>query len=152
MATAALLTEATRSAILARAGAPASLLVERGHVARFAKAIGDPNPLYRDEQTAQDGPYGGIVAPPTFLRAVETGIPDPPELASLHGILDGGSEWEYHEPVRVGDTITAVTRITSVRERAIDVGPAVFLVGETTYTSQSGRTVARQRFTFIRYG
>ncbi len=151
MADSPLLTEEIRRAILARAGAPAALVVERGHIARFAEAIGDTNPLYHDEQAAREGPHGGIVAPPTFLRALDIGIPDPPELASLHRTLDGGSEWDYHEPVRIGDTITAVIRFTSVRERAIDVGPAVFLVGEIIYTNQSERTVARQRFTLIRY-
>jgi acyl dehydratase len=151
MATGAILTEETRRAILDRKDQAATLLVERGHVARFAEAIGDPNPLFHDQQAASGSRYGGLIAPPTFLRAVETRTPSPPELASLTSVLDGGSEWEYHEPVRVGDTITAVTRITSVRERVISVGPAVFLAGETLYSNQSGRAVARQRFTFIRY-
>ena len=151
MTTESVITKQMRDAIGVDSAA-ATYAVEAGAVRRFAEAIGDPNPLYRDERAAREGPHGGIIAPPTFLRAVDTGIPDPQELASLHRILDGGSEWDYHEPVRVDDTITALTRITSVRERAIDVGQAVFLVGETTYTNQSGRTVARQRFTFIRYG
>ena len=154
-----LLSDEARQRILGREIAPASLLVEMGHIARFAEAIGDPNPRYRDDAS------GGIVAPPTFLRAVgtdhvvtelgdhraRTGMPDPPELASLANVLDASSDWEYAEPVRVGDTITATARITNVSQRTIRVGPAVFLSGVTTYTNQRGATVATQRFTFIRY-
>ena len=40
--------------------------VERGAIKRFAEAVGDPNPLYFDEEYAKGTRYGGIVAPPGF--------------------------------------------------------------------------------------
>lgn len=32
----------------------------------FARAIGDLNPLYVDEEAAKRSEFGGIIAPPTF--------------------------------------------------------------------------------------
>ena len=147
-----LLTKETRTAMVNRELPPVQFEVEKSHIARFAASIGDHNPLWADSKEAHEGPNGGIVAPPTFLRAVPMGIPDPPELAHLNKILDAASDWEYFEQVRPGDSITAQIRITGVTERTLSLGPAVFLILETTYSNQNGSPVAKQKSTFIRYG
>ena len=38
-------------------------------ILRFAEGIGDDNPLWTDEEYAADGPFGGIIAPPSFIFA-----------------------------------------------------------------------------------
>ena len=43
--------------------------VEASHIMMFARAIGDPNPAYRDAESPQAEAAGGIVAPPTFAMA-----------------------------------------------------------------------------------
>lgn len=146
-----LLTEELRQQILGREAPPATLEVEKGHIRRFAEAIGDPNPLYTDEVQARRSRYGGIIAPPTFLRAVRFDVIEIPELAHLKRLLDAGSEWEFFEPVRPGDRITAYTRVADVRERQLRVGRAVFITIETRYVNQFGQVVAIQRGTAIRY-
>ena len=146
-----LLTDAEKAALMGRESAPETLLVEQGAIRRFAEAIGDPNPLWADEAQALRSRYGGIVAPPTFLRSVPMGTVPLPELDSLARPLDAGSEWQYQEPVRPSDTITAITRVANVSQRTLSIGPAVFIVTETTYTNQLGRVVATQRSTLIRY-
>ncbi|MCS7207468.1 MAG: MaoC family dehydratase N-terminal domain-containing protein [Dehalococcoidia bacterium] len=149
MAQAPLLTEEQRRSLIGKESRPVSTLVEKGHIRRFAEAIGDPNPLFTDEAAARRTRYGGIIAPPTFLRAVRT------EMVALDlpgsRLLDAGSEWEYFEPVRPGDVITAVARVVDVRERPLRVGQALFVVQEITYTNQFGQKVATQRSTLIRY-
>jgi acyl dehydratase len=145
------LTDALKQAILARQTEPVTLAVERGAIRRFAEAIGDPNPLWTDEAQARRTRYGGVVAPPTFLRSAARPILPVPELDSLTRVLDGGSEWRYYEPVRPGDIITSVTRVVNLSQRNLSIGPAVFLVAETTYTNQSQQVVATQRSTLIRY-
>ena len=122
-----------------------TLDVEKGAIRRFAEAIGDPNPLWND-----DAASGGVIAPPTFLRSATPGL-DFPFPTAPQRLLDGGSEWEYFEPVRAGDAITCVTRLADVRERVGRLGPMLFLVRETTYTNQLGQVVAAQRSTQIRY-
>lgn len=126
------------------------LEVEKGAIRRFAEAIGDPNPLWSDEVRARKTRYGGIVATPTFLR-LATSYADFPFKTPVDRRLDGGSDWEYFEPVRSGDTITGVTRLVDAREREGRLGKMLILVRETTYTNQYGEMVAKQRATGIRY-
>ena len=128
-----------RRALMERDIPPAVMPVERGHVRRFAEAIGDDSERWTDS------------APPTFLRAMLSELPSAPELEAFPQMLDGGSDWEYGAPVTVGDTITGVTRFASVNQRNIGVGPAVFLQIETRYTNQQDEWVATQKNTLIRY-
>ena len=44
----------------------------------FARAIGDFNPVYRDEDQARNSEVAGIIAPPTFVQASAHYDPDYP--------------------------------------------------------------------------
>ena len=89
---------------------------------------------------------GGFVG--TYLRAEH-----PEQLRDLpfNRLLDGGSEWEYFQPVRPGDRITAVTLIVDVFDRAGRSGQMLFVITETRYTNQFGELVATQKSTSIKY-
>ena len=143
--------EQLRQHLVGRELPPTTLEVERGHLLRFAEAIGDPNPLWNDEVKARRTRYGGLVAPPTFLRACRLERSD--ALASLPGrrALDAGSEWEYFEPIRPGDRITAQPKIVDVYQRQGSIGTMTFVITLTTYTNQFGQVVATQKSTSIRY-
>ena len=126
--------------------------IEAGAIRKFAEAIGDPNPLYRDEAAARHSRYGGIIAPPTFLRSVAIERLEVPTDPPLERTLDGGSEWEYFEPVRPGDKITTVTRLVDLTERTSKaIGQMLIVTCETTYTNQLDQVAAKQRTAFIRY-
>ena len=125
--------------------------VEKGAIARFAEAIEDSNPLWTDEVAARQSRYGGVIATPTFLRNLRTERPELPFEAQYQRVLDGGSEWEYFEPVRAGDRITAVNRVTDLSERSGRMGPMIFMTTVTTYTNQLDQVVATQKSTLIRY-
>jgi hydroxyacyl-ACP dehydratase HTD2-like protein with hotdog domain len=66
-------------------------------------------------------------------------------------VLDGGSEWEYFQPVRTGDRITAVGRISDIRERAGRLGLMILVTTVLTYRNQFDEVVATQTNTLIRY-
>jgi len=121
------------------AGPPRSATVEAGHLERFAEAIGDPNPRWLAE------------APPTFLVAL---VPASVHLAEAEeygkGWLNGGNRFEYLEPVRVGDRITATGKLADVYEKSGSSGSLLFIIFETEYVNQHGRPVARLRGTAIR--
>jgi acyl dehydratase len=130
---------------------PRTYEVERGAIRRFAEAIGDPNPLYNSEVEARKTRFGGMVAPPTFYRSMMAAFPELKiDMAGNRG-LDGGSDWEYFEPIRTGDRITVQTKIADVRESEGRLGPMVFTTIETSYTNQFGQLCALQRATGIRY-
>ena len=50
--------------------------VEAGHILMFARAVGDPNPVYADADYAAGSEAGGIIAPPSFAQASAQFDPD----------------------------------------------------------------------------
>ena len=50
--------------------------IEASHIMMFARAVGDPNPIYSDDEYAKGTEPGGIVAPPTFIQAGAQFDPD----------------------------------------------------------------------------
>ncbi len=144
------ITQAVRDAI----GAESESFVneiERGAIIRFAEAIGDDNPIYRDELLARKSRYGGTVAPPTFLRSLRTEPLKVEAELPFKRRLDGGSEWEYFESVRPGDRITVTVQLADAYERMGRQGTMLFLVREIKYVNQLGQLVAIQRSTLIHY-
>jgi hypothetical protein len=120
-------------------GPPAHFAVEAGHLKRFAEAIGDANPRWLSE------------APPTFLVALAPPTAHLPEAEEYgQGWLNGGNRFEYIEPVRVGDRITATGQVVDVYEKTGSSGSLLFIIFENEYVNQDGRTVARLRGTAIR--
>jgi len=52
--------------------------VEASHILMFARAVGDPNPVYADADAAAASEAGGVIAPPTFAQASAQFDPDYP--------------------------------------------------------------------------
>jgi len=125
--------------------------VERGAIIKFAQAIGDESPIYNDEEAARETRYGGIVAPPTFLRSMRVGSNKVTVQSPYPANLDGGSEWEYFEPIRPGDLITVTQYLADVHERHGRLGNMLIMVRETKYVNQFGNVAALQRSTGISY-
>ncbi|MFE5708390.1 MaoC family dehydratase N-terminal domain-containing protein [Rhodococcus koreensis] len=72
-------------------------------ILRFTEGIGDDNPLWIDEEYAANGPFGEIVAPPSFIFACLAGIQVGwPGLGGFHA----ETTIDFHAPIRVGDKIT----------------------------------------------
>ena len=145
------LTEEMRQQAIGLESPPVTIEVEKGAIIKFAQAIGDDNPLWNDEVAARKSRHGGLIAPPTFLRSAGTVRPQLPFELPFHRLLDGGSDWEYFEPVRPGDRITSVARITDIRERSGRLGAMVIMTSVVIYRNQFGQVVATQTSTSIRY-
>ena len=47
--------------------------VEKGAIVKFAQAIEDGNPVFNNENIARQTRFGGLIAPPTFLRSMKVG-------------------------------------------------------------------------------
>jgi N-terminal half of MaoC dehydratase len=52
--------------------------VEEGSIMMFARAIGDPNPIYSDHEYAARTRFGAVLAPPTYVQASAQFDPDYP--------------------------------------------------------------------------
>ena len=144
-------------------GDPVSAVISRREAQRYARAVGDLDPIYFDEDAARDAGYDGIVAPPTFVghatvegATLEDLREDGLWVDRRRGVrlavsrtMFGGEEWEFRRPVLIGDTITAQRRLGAVEEKDGRSGPFVLLHYETTFTNQRGEVVARSRLVGI---
>jgi acyl dehydratase len=156
-----LIPEATRALIGEALNEPVSAVIVEKEAQRYAYAVDDLNPIYFDEAAAKAAGYRTLVAPPTYVshvvaqhRPVETmrvdgiyrgGAARHRVELRVKRIMFGGEEWEFVAPAYIGDTITAVTRLHSLEEKAGGSGPFVLQTVETTYTNQDGEVVARGR-------
>ena len=145
------LTDEMREQAIGTESKPVTILVEKGAIVNFAQAIGDSNPIYNDEIVARKSQSGTLIVPPTFLRSIRDVQPEIPFEIPFERLLDAGSDWEYFEPVRVGDQITAVGRIVDISERSGRIGLMIFINTLITYSNQFNEVAANQTNTLIRY-
>jgi acyl dehydratase len=132
-------------AVIGSALPPISMTIEAGRLKFFAKAIGETNPVFFDEQAARNAGYPALPVPPTFLFAVELEHPDPMAWLSgigvdLRHILHGEQTFTYYQWAHAGDTLTAQARIGDVYTKK--GGALEFIVKESTLTGADGARVA----------
>lgn len=132
--------------------------VEKGAIRRYAEAVGDPNPLYRDAEYARQSRYGGIIAPPGFFGWPVGGSTMSVAIAKVVGaamnagyfrILDAGKSYEFFLPVRAGDTLIGSPQIEAITEKEGKSGPMYIITCKTTYRNQNGDLVAYASQSFI---
>jgi len=111
---------------------------DKDRVIAYAKALGETNPLYLDEEAGKAGPYGTIIAPPLFYNmfSLQGGLD--PQVKFGNAGFDGGQHVEFFEPIRAGDTISAKTQVADVYAKTGRTGTMVFTVRRTTFTNQNG--------------
>ena len=115
-------------------------------IGRFARALGDSNPLYSDPVYAKEGIYGGIVAPPLLECCIcSTFIGGRMPRVRGISVYDGGTKWERFVPIRPGDFFTAQTEYLGVGEvKREDAGSRLLLRShEIRLTNQTGALVSR---------
>jgi hypothetical protein len=116
--------------------------IEKGMVRKFAEAVDDPNPAWQE------------VAPPTFPAALV-----PTELLHklfnaeipLTRLLNGTSDLEYLQPIKIGDVISVTAKLTRLRQMGGKDGPTLFMFTEVTYTNQRGEVAVKGKNTYIKY-
>jgi len=145
--------------------------VEEGSILLFARAIGDPNPIYSDPEYAAATEFGGIIAPPTYAQSSAQFDPDyplrprlgepwfgsgrnptgKPATGGSTGSGGGGSglhaeqHFAYHRPLRAGDVLSAVTRPGEHWEKQGRSGRLVFSESITEYRDAQGEVVITAR-------
>ena len=132
-----------------------SATVSAEHIAAFARALGDANPLYLDTQAAKAGPFGTIVAPPTYpiafmIEAMSGGMDTFLELGlNFMTLVHGEQEFEYTRPIRAGESLTLTGRIADVYEKSSANGVLDFVILETEALDAGGHPVFFSRNTLI---
>jgi hypothetical protein len=139
-------------------GPPSTLELDKTAVRMFARAVGQTDPVFYDEEEAKRRGYRSLPAPPGYLgtRVFTPGsgegeMPGGRRLGPYKRILNGGTEIEYFGDVCAGDVLTSRTKVASLSERQGNIGPMLITVSETSYTNQDGKLVAVTRGTLISY-
>ncbi len=135
---------------------PASTSYEVGRelIRRFADAIGDPDPVYRDPEAARAAGHADVIAPPTFLTvlnfrfAAEGPVADPGLGLDYSRVVHGEQSFELHRPVRAGDVLTSVQSVADIR----DAGRNELISTVTEVTDAQGEPVATLRSTIVSRG
>lgn len=117
--------------------------VTKEQILDFTRAIGEKNPLYTDEKAASNGPYGGLIAPPTFITVFAEGE-EPPDLdLKFDGTTYMAGEWvEPVSPIRPGDVLTCTAKVKDVYQKTGRSGTMAFIVVENTFVNQRGEVAA----------
>lgn len=123
---------------------PLTVAVEPFQLRLFAKAAGEINPIYLEEEAAKAAGYRNILAPPTFANALSLSKPEPFEGFAEMGIelakvLHGEQKFQYFAPICAGDSITLQDEITDIYDKKD--GAMEFMVTETSVTNQNGELV-----------
>ena len=104
--------------------------VERGSVMAFARSIGDPNPIYFDEEYAASSAMALLIAPPTFVQSSahfddnyplrpKIGAPwfgatrgETTELSTELGLgLHAEQHYDYQRAIRAGEVLRVRERV-----------------------------------------
>jgi len=127
--------------------------VSRVKIAEFANAIGDPSPLSRDRDAAQEAGYPDVIAPPTFAIVITMA-------SSAHAMADedlglnyamvvhGEQRFEHARPLHAGDVVVAQSTITDIR----DAGRNVMLTTRTDIRTMGGEHVCTALSTLVERG
>jgi hypothetical protein len=133
-------------------------------IGRYARAIGETDAVYFDDEAARAAGYDGVIAPPFFpyvirmhaanLVAREDLAPDGSATADVPPLpttraMAGEVGIELGATITAGDVITVEKRIVDMYEKQGRSGDLVFVVQEFTFTNQRDELVARERFTRI---
>ena len=133
---------------------PFSFAVTEESIARYCRAVRNDNPLYLDPEAARRGPFGGIIAPPTFIfmcapaRRNEVmharGYASPEEKAD-RATPYAKAEVLFQRPVRPGDEIVSVIRLDDKYERRGNQ----FMTWHVSAHTATGDSVAEYDYTII---
>lgn len=152
--------------------------VEASHILMFARAVGDPNPIYEDEAYAKGTEVGGIIAPPTFAQSSAQFDPDYPlrpkpgqrwfgsgkeptgvkkekkegeSSGAAAGGLHAEQHFTYHRQLRPGDVLTGEVKPGKTWEKeGKRSGKLVFSETITEYRDQRGELVITARGVGVR--
>lgn len=117
--------------------------ITKEEILEFAAALGETNPLYTDEAAAANGPYGGLVAPPTFITKLRPNKMTPENMPKFGKFgFDGGRDLDVFEPVRPGDALKMVSKIHDIYEKTGRSGSMYFIVLRNEVSNQNGEKVA----------
>lgn len=132
------------------------LPVDRGHIMRFAEAVGEDNPVFFEPEAARAHGFPDVVAPPTFTVTQIFHVPREERERRLGANLDykrvlhGEQEFVYRRLPVAGEVLRGRMRIArDVTKQGRRGGSMRFVTYESVFTDQQGEEVLRAYYTLI---
>ena len=128
--------------------------VGREKIRDFADAIGDPNPVYRDQEVARSAGHPDVIAPPTFAIVVTLKTGSGAALSSgdlglnFSRVVHGEQRFIHHRPIRAGDLLSGTSTITDIR----DAGRNELMTISTELRTPEGELVCTALNTLVSRG
>lgn len=139
---------------IGHAAPPFTYPVTEQSIADYCAAVRNDNPLYLDATAASKGPFGGIIAPPTYvfkcapLRRNEVmhaqGYASPEEKRD-RATPYAKCELRFERPIKVGDEITSTVTLHDKYERRGNQ----FITWRVEASNQAGEEVVEYDYTII---
>src|SRR3546814_142642 len=139
---------------------PRTVTVEEGFLKFFAKATGETDPVYLDEEAAKAAGHPAIPMPPTYLFSLQLSAPAKRGDifdkiggigVGMDHVLHGEQGFTYHRPIHAGDRITITTTTSDIYAKK--GGALEFVVQETRFENARGELCAEARqITVVRNG
>lgn len=145
---------------------PAVVVLERGPVSNFAKAVTDNNPIYTDARAAKAAGFEDVPIPPTYPFGWNH-FGEWPELQPeghdgtspiMHAIgslmksggliLHGEQEFTYHRLPVVGEKLRSEGRIADIYEKE-GGSKMTFVVTDSDWYDEAGEKVLTARMTLL---
>jgi acyl dehydratase len=128
--------------------------VSREIIRRFADAIGDANPVYRDVEAAKALGHRDVIAPPTFLTALtfryagDGPMADPALGLNYALVVHGEQRFVHHRPVHPGDVLTVTSSVVDIR----DAGRNEVMTTKMAVTTTEGEPICDMFGTLVSRG
>ena len=117
----------------------------------FAKATGETNRIYFDEEAARKAGLPGVLVPPTFFFCMDMDKDEPFDYIAAMGcdfgkMLHGEQIFTYHKPVYAGDTLDFDGQVTDIYDKKN--GALQFIVKDVK-VSRQGEAVCDLRTVIV---
>ncbi|MBI3954185.1 MAG: MaoC family dehydratase N-terminal domain-containing protein [Chloroflexi bacterium] len=123
-----------------------AVTITEERIVAYARAVGASDPIYWDRRAAQHGPYGGLVALPTFCSILSTrsrgGIGPDVKLKFGTTGQEATLAVENYRLIRPGDVLRILAKVKDVYAKTGRSGTMVFTVYQDTFLDPQGTPVA----------
>ncbi len=127
-----------------------SFEVTAEQIKAYCEAIGETSPLYTDEAIANEGPHGGIIAPPGLVLTISLQGGPNANVKFGNTAFHGGERIEPLGVIRPGDRLTAKQQVKEVYEKTGRTGGMAFEVRRTVWRNQNDEPVVATESTLVR--
>ncbi|MDA1073814.1 MAG: MaoC family dehydratase N-terminal domain-containing protein [Proteobacteria bacterium] len=128
--------------------APVTVEVSRRDIIKYAVATEQQQRKYLDGDEAPPMFIFNLFGPISSLSDLRTdglavGLGGGPQMP-LPRVMAGGTEIRFTRPIRAGDSLTGVRKITGMYEKSGSTGPLIFTVRTLTVTDAAGDAVLEE--------